>query len=100
MTRAGPTANQFVLAFTLPLALVIITVFAALRISDKLDERYLEEILLSEAMKETDDDDEDDGDDEEEDYDDDDDDDDIELPIEPPPMTLTPRTRNRPKREI
>ncbi|KAL6288648.1 hypothetical protein ACE6H2_006158 [Prunus campanulata] len=43
VTRAGPTTNQYVFAFVLPLSLIAVTVFTSMRIADKLDEDFLEE---------------------------------------------------------
>ncbi|ONI20646.1 hypothetical protein PRUPE_2G027100 [Prunus persica] len=44
VTRAGPTTNQYVFAFVMPLSLIAVTVFTSMRIADKLDEEFLEEI--------------------------------------------------------
>ncbi|KAK7282290.1 hypothetical protein RIF29_10947 [Crotalaria pallida] len=102
-TRAGPTTSSFVFAFTLPLSLLAITVFTSIRIADKLDQKYLQEMAMNEANMEVDEDDRDD-------------DDDVETylqeePAVPPARTrpdvgtylqeepAIPRSRNRPKRE-
>ncbi|XP_062118213.1 uncharacterized protein LOC133831817 [Humulus lupulus] len=47
VTRAGPSTGSFVLAFFLPLSLILVTVFASIRISDKLDRDYLEEFSFT-----------------------------------------------------
>ncbi|CAN1316525.1 hypothetical protein LINPERPRIM_LOCUS30097 [Linum perenne] len=43
--RAGPSTSSYVFAFALPLSLLIFTIFTSIRISDKLDEDYLEEVI-------------------------------------------------------
>ncbi|XP_062115613.1 uncharacterized protein LOC133829822 [Humulus lupulus] len=83
VTRAGPSTGSFVLAFFLPLSLILVTVFASIRISDKLDRDYLEEVALNEAIRQSE---EDEGED------------DIELPSDN--NVTPPRTRNRPIREV
>ncbi|CAB4268207.1 unnamed protein product [Prunus armeniaca] len=80
VTRAGPTTNQYVFAFVMPLSLIAVTVFTSMRIADKLDEDFLEEIAINQAIRETDEDDE------------------VDMPIDEKPAL--PRTRNRPKREV
>ncbi|CAN1316523.1 hypothetical protein LINPERPRIM_LOCUS30097 [Linum perenne] len=51
--RAGPSTSSYVFAFALPLSLLIFTIFTSIRISDKLDEDYLEEVLeLNQAIME------------------------------------------------
>ncbi|EXC10460.1 hypothetical protein L484_008627 [Morus notabilis] len=82
VTRAGPGTSSYVLAFVLPFSLVVITVLTSIRIADKLDRDFLEEVALNEAIREADEEEE------EGDY---------EFPLEQP---TTPRTRNRPKREV
>jgi hypothetical protein len=44
VTRAGLSANSYVLAFLLPLSLLAATIFTSIRIADKLDQDYLEEV--------------------------------------------------------
>lgn len=44
ITRAGPTTNQFIFAFVFPLSLLAITVVTALRIGDRLEQKFLEEV--------------------------------------------------------
>ncbi|KAM6570769.1 hypothetical protein CsatB_018754 [Cannabis sativa] len=91
VTRAGPSTGSFVLAFFLPLSLILITVFTSIRISDKLDRDFLEEdkqsaqqqVALNEAIRQSE---EDEGEE------------DIELSSN---NNVTPsRTRNRPIREL
>ncbi|XP_061970702.1 uncharacterized protein LOC133693496 [Populus nigra] len=99
VTRAGLSANSYVLAFLLPLSLLAATIFTSIRIADKLDQDYLEELEIIQAIKEADeeDDDSDDG----EDYEDTDDNIvDISLEEELQPVLQRTRTRNRPKREV
>ncbi|XP_050386837.1 uncharacterized protein LOC126803119 [Argentina anserina] len=80
-TRAGPTTQQYLFAFFLPLSLVAFTVFTSIRIADKLDRDYLEEVAINQAIRETDEDDEEDD-------------------MSPEEKPALPRTRNRPKREV
>ncbi|KAJ6392842.1 hypothetical protein OIU77_022344 [Salix suchowensis] len=111
VTRAGLSANSYVLAFLLPLSLLAATIFTSIKIADKLDQDYLEELEIIQAIKEADDD-SDDGEEEDDDSDDgeegDDDVDheeddgntaDISLEEELQPVLQRARTRNRPKRE-
>uniref|UniRef100_A0A7C9DQI3 Uncharacterized protein n=1 Tax=Opuntia streptacantha TaxID=393608 RepID=A0A7C9DQI3_OPUST len=92
VTRAGPSTSQFIFAFAFPLTLLAITVVTAWRIGDKLDEKFLEELAMNEALREA------------EEYNDDDDDDDDkkvgEVGIQRKEEPALPRTRNRPKREV
>lgn len=44
-TRAGPSANSYIFAFSIPLSLILVTVLAALKIGDNLDKKFLEEVL-------------------------------------------------------
>ncbi|OIW21253.1 hypothetical protein TanjilG_31183 [Lupinus angustifolius] len=106
-TRAGPSTSSLVFAFTLPLSLVAVTVFASIRIADKLDQKFLEEMAMNEAIMEVDEFDKDNDDDE---------DDDVETYLQEEPVfphalnrpdvdtslqeePAVPRGRNRPKRE-
>ncbi|KAF4352712.1 hypothetical protein G4B88_009786 [Cannabis sativa] len=89
VTGAGPSTGSFVLAFFLPLSLILITVFTSIRISDKLDRDFLEEdkqsaqVALNEAIRQSE---EDEGEE------------DIELSSD---NNVTPsRMRNRPIREV
>ncbi|PQP97009.1 uncharacterized protein Pyn_16329 [Prunus yedoensis var. nudiflora] len=80
VTCAGPTTNQYVFAFVMPLSLIAVTVFTSMRIADKLDEDFLEEIAINQAIRETDEDDV------------------VDMSIEE--KSALPRTRNRPIREV
>ncbi|KAF5445935.1 hypothetical protein F2P56_031606 [Juglans regia] len=96
ITRAGLSTSSYVFAFALPLSLLAITIFASIRVADKLDRDFLRELALNQAIREAneeenDDDDDDDDDDEEEE-------DDIKIFLEKEPALQ--RTRNRPKREV
>ncbi|KAG5227670.1 protein SIS [Salix suchowensis] len=104
VTRAGLSANSYVLAFLLPLSLLAATIFTSIKIADKLDQDYLEELEIIQAIKEADeeDDDSDDGEEEDDDVDHEEDDGntaDISLEEELQPVLQRARTRNRPKRE-
>lgn len=44
VTRAGPSTSSYIFAFLLPFSLVLITVFTSIRVADKLDEDFLEEV--------------------------------------------------------
>ncbi|KAH9622934.1 hypothetical protein KSS87_013863 [Heliosperma pusillum] len=52
VTRAGPTTNQFIFAFVFPLSLLAITVFTAFQVGNRLDQKFLEELAINEAMRE------------------------------------------------
>ncbi|PSS19128.1 V-set and immunoglobulin domain-containing protein [Actinidia chinensis var. chinensis] len=80
VTRAGPGTNTYIFAFVLPLSLLAITVFTSIRIADKLDREFLEEIAVNQAIMEAEEEDGDAG-----------------MSFEEKPSL--PRTRNRPKRE-
>ncbi|KDO83243.1 hypothetical protein CISIN_1g032144mg [Citrus sinensis] len=93
VTRAGASSSSYVFAFVLPLSLLALTVFASLKLDDKLERQYLEELIINEAMK----------DQEEQQYDEDEDEeeeDDQVLLEEKFLEPALPRTRNRPKREV
>ncbi|XP_058768544.1 uncharacterized protein LOC131642283 [Vicia villosa] len=85
VTRAGASASSYAFAIALPLSLLAVTIFTALRIGEKLDQDYYEEMAINEAIMEIDEE-------EEEDYDDD-----AETYLQEEPVL--PRGRNRPKRE-
>ncbi|KAB2064056.1 hypothetical protein ERO13_A10G239300v2 [Gossypium hirsutum] len=91
VTRAGANTSSYVFAAVFPLSLLAITIFTSIKIADKLDEDFLEDISINQAVKEA----EDEGDD----GDDGGDDDAISLEeiVQEP---VLPRTRNRPKREV
>lgn len=44
VTRAGPSTSSYVFAFFLPFSLIVITVLTSIRIADKLDQKFLEEV--------------------------------------------------------
>ncbi|KAJ9190605.1 hypothetical protein P3X46_001790 [Hevea brasiliensis] len=87
VTRAGPSTTSYVIAFVFPLSLLLGTIFTSIKIADKLDREYLEELAINQAIREAD---EEDGDD------------DVDFPIKDEvqqPALQGTRTRNRPKRE-
>ncbi|XP_051136883.1 uncharacterized protein LOC127255414 [Andrographis paniculata] len=86
VTRAGPSATSYALVFFLPLSLLAATIFISVRVADKLDEKFFEELAMNEAIKEGEENEDGGGNDE----------DNISLEQE---QTKT-RTRNRPKREV
>ncbi|KVI00815.1 uncharacterized protein LOC112519495 [Cynara cardunculus var. scolymus] len=81
VTRGGPPGTStYIFAFVFPLSLLAVTIFTAIRISDKLDKDFYEEMAVNQSILEAEDEDED-----------------VSTPTnEEPPR---PRTRNRPKRE-
>ncbi|KAF9596885.1 hypothetical protein IFM89_013933 [Coptis chinensis] len=94
VTRAGPPSNtSLIFAFVFPLTLLLATIFTSIRIADKLDEDYLEELAINQAIME--------GEEEE------DGDSSTTLTDEKPAVPTwaqgkpknVPRIRNRPKRE-
>ncbi|KAF3437383.1 hypothetical protein FNV43_RR20136 [Rhamnella rubrinervis] len=82
VTRASPSTSTYIFAFLLPFSLILITVFTSIRIADKLDEDFLEEFSINQAIRESNGEEEDD----------------VDLSIQEEPAR--PRTRDRPKREI
>ncbi|KAL9264413.1 Bidirectional sugar transporter SWEET1-like protein [Drosera capensis] len=78
VTQAGLTSNSFVLAFALPLGLLVITIVTAWRIGDQLDQKFLEELAINEAIREADEVE--------------DEDNDMVIPV--PEEPARPRTRN------
>ncbi|PWA38620.1 hypothetical protein CTI12_AA510860 [Artemisia annua] len=81
VTRGGaPGASTYLFAFIFPLSLLAVTVFTAVKISDKLDRDFYEEMEVNQAILEAGDEDED-----------------VVTPTEEEPPRS--RTRNRPKRE-
>ncbi|GAV69402.1 hypothetical protein CFOL_v3_12903, partial [Cephalotus follicularis] len=58
VTRAGPSTNSYLFAFLLPLSLLAVTVYTSIRISDKLDADFLEELAINRAMSGADEEDE------------------------------------------
>lgn len=95
VTRAGASSSSYVFASVLPLSLLALTVFASLKLDDKLERQYLEELIINEAMKDQEEQQYDEYEEEEEE-----DDDDQVLLEEKLPEPALPRTRNRPKREV
>ncbi|KAI3905593.1 hypothetical protein MKX01_036502 [Papaver californicum] len=82
VTRAAPTTANLIFAFVFPLTLLLVTIFTSIKIADKLDQDYVEELAINQAIME--------GKDEKEDS--------LASLEEEEPATVT-RTRNRPKRE-
>ncbi|RZC82992.1 hypothetical protein C5167_045779 [Papaver somniferum] len=79
---ATPTTANLIFAFVFPLTLLLVTIFTSIKIADKLDQDFLEELAINQAIME--------GKDEKEDS--------RASLEEEEPATVT-RTRNRPKRE-
>ncbi|KAK4786678.1 hypothetical protein SAY86_010511 [Trapa natans] len=77
---AGPSSSGYLFAFVFPLSLLAVTVFASIRIADKLDQDFLEELTINQAARK--------GDEGE----------DPDTPLEE--ERVAARTRNRPKREV
>ncbi|CAK9170542.1 unnamed protein product [Ilex paraguariensis] len=80
VTRAGPSTNSYIFAFVFPLSLLAVTIFTSARVADKLDEKFLEELEVNQAILEA------------EEYAGD-----AVISLEEEPAL--PRSRNRPKRE-
>ncbi|KAJ0039134.1 hypothetical protein Pint_23852 [Pistacia integerrima] len=95
VTRAGPSTSSYVFAFVLPLSLLAITVFTSLRVADQLDQKFLEELIINEAMREEDEEDDEEGRDDGSDSKEDE----VKIFVEKVQEPVLPRTRNRPKRE-
>ncbi|ESQ54034.1 hypothetical protein EUTSA_v10026511mg [Eutrema salsugineum] len=51
VARAGPSTSSYLLAFAIPATLIAATVFTSIKIADKLDEDFLEDIALNQAIK-------------------------------------------------
>uniref|UniRef100_M4D479 Uncharacterized protein n=1 Tax=Brassica campestris TaxID=3711 RepID=M4D479_BRACM len=51
VARAGPSTSSYLLAFAIPATLIAATVFTSAKIADKLDDDFLEDIALNQAMK-------------------------------------------------
>ncbi|CAI9764731.1 unnamed protein product [Fraxinus pennsylvanica] len=81
VTRAGPSTSSYIFAFVLPLSLLAVTVVTSIRIADKLDQKFLEEVAINQAILEAEEDE-----------------DEVNIPSENEPVP--PRIRNRPKREV
>ncbi|XP_058107190.1 uncharacterized protein LOC131250851 [Magnolia sinica] len=83
VVRAGPPSNtSLIFAFVFPLSLLIVTIFTSIRIADKLDRDYLEELAINKEIMEEDGEDGD-----------------MIIPVEEEQAPALPRSRNRPKRE-
>ncbi|EPS72126.1 hypothetical protein M569_02634, partial [Genlisea aurea] len=41
---AGPSTVSYAVAFFLPVSLLVVTVITSIRVADKLDQKYLEEV--------------------------------------------------------
>ncbi|XP_010438022.1 PREDICTED: uncharacterized protein LOC104721683 [Camelina sativa] len=85
VTRAGPSTSSYLLAFAIPATLIAATVFTSIKIADKLDEDFLEDIALNQAIKAAEN-----GENGERDMS-------LDDVIQEPVLQ---RTRNRPKREV
>ncbi|CAH8328453.1 unnamed protein product [Eruca vesicaria subsp. sativa] len=85
VTRAGPSTSSYLLAFAIPATLIAATVFTSAKIADKLDEEFLEDIALNQAIKAAEDGENAEGETSLDDL--------IKEPV-------LQRTRKRPKREI
>ncbi|GMI87298.1 hypothetical protein HRI_002399100 [Hibiscus trionum] len=85
VTRAGANASSYVFAAVLPFSLLAVTIFTSIKVADKLDKDFLEDLAVNQALREAEEDDE--GDDA------------ISLDeiVQEP---VLPRTRNRPRREV
>ncbi|KAK7401304.1 hypothetical protein VNO78_12676 [Psophocarpus tetragonolobus] len=107
--RAGPSTSSILFAIALPSSLLAVTILAALKMGDRLDRQWLEEMAKTEALKELEEYSDDDNDE-----DDDDDisteDDNMETYVQEEPALQAepvlqeepalPHTRNRPKRVV
>ncbi|KAM4082279.1 hypothetical protein ACJW30_11G160100 [Castanea mollissima] len=112
VTRAGPSTNSILFAIAIPLSLLTITFFASIKIADKLDRDYFEELAINQAIREAE---EDEDEDEEEEDDGNKENEDMNISLEKKPalkeededMNVSlqkepalQRTRNRPKRDV
>ncbi|KAH7864992.1 hypothetical protein Vadar_000894 [Vaccinium darrowii] len=52
VTRGAPSTGTYIFAFFLPLSLLAVTVFTSIRIADKLDRDFLEEMAINQAIME------------------------------------------------
>ncbi|XWS74729.1 hypothetical protein CRYUN_Cryun01aG0022700 [Craigia yunnanensis] len=83
VTRAGANTSSYVFAMVLPLSLLAVTIFTSIKIADKLDKDFLEDLTINQAIREADEEDDD------------------AIPLEEIVQEpVLPRTRNRPKREV
>ncbi|CAH2077357.1 unnamed protein product, partial [Thlaspi arvense] len=51
VARAGPSTSSYLFAFAIPATLIAATVFTSIKIADKLDEDFLEDIAMNQALK-------------------------------------------------
>ncbi|KAA8537297.1 hypothetical protein F0562_027016 [Nyssa sinensis] len=54
VTRAGPSSSSYIYAFVFPLSLLAVTIFTSIRIADRLDKKFLEELAINQAILEED----------------------------------------------
>nr|GLL24918.1 uncharacterized protein LOC109148092 [Ipomoea trifida]GMC82312.1 V-set and immunoglobulin domain-containing protein [Ipomoea batatas] len=80
VTRAG--SSSYIFAFVFPITMLAITVVASIRVADKLDQQYLEELAIEQSILETEEDD------------------DGNAATSPKEEIEIPSKRNRPKREV
>ncbi|KAK9682480.1 hypothetical protein RND81_10G076800 [Saponaria officinalis] len=83
-TRAGPTSNQLIFAFVFPFSLLVVTAFTAFQIGNRLDQKFLDELAMSEKLREEEEDGDELG----------------QAPASRKEEPALPKSRNRPKREI
>ncbi|XP_030966405.1 uncharacterized protein LOC115987090 [Quercus lobata] len=111
VTRAGPSTNSILFAIAIPLSLLTITFFASIKIADKLDRDYFEELAINQAIREAEEYEDEDREEDDENEEDEDmnislekkpalkeEDEDINVSLEK--ERALQRTRNRPKREV
>ncbi|XP_062230994.1 uncharacterized protein LOC133928597 [Phragmites australis] len=104
--RAGgpPSTGALILAFVLPLSLFVGTLVTAARVADDLDERFLREMEINQAiMEENEASDEDIGEEEDDDREYDEGEEEEQPPVEKKEAVVIgvgPRTRNRPRRQV
>lgn len=94
VAHAGPTTNSILFAIALPTSLLAVTILAALKMGDKLDRDWLEEMAKNEALKEVEEDDDEDSNDNDDGVGEEDS---VETSVQEEPALS--RARNRPKRE-
>uniref|UniRef100_A0A0A8YX31 Uncharacterized protein n=1 Tax=Arundo donax TaxID=35708 RepID=A0A0A8YX31_ARUDO len=110
VVRAGgpPSTNALILAFVLPLSLFVGTLITAARVADDLDERFLREMEINQAIMEEneasdEEDSSDEGDDDREYHEGEEEEEDQQPPVEEKEAVVVgaaPRTRNRPIRQV
>ncbi|XP_057789999.1 uncharacterized protein LOC131006866 [Salvia miltiorrhiza] len=52
VTRAGPSTTSYIFAFIFPLSLLAVTTITSIRMADKLDQKFLEELAVNQAILE------------------------------------------------